>query len=29
VKLVDISVPIRSAMTVYRGNPLVRIRPAM
>lgn len=29
MKLVDISVPIRSAMTVYRGNPLVRIRPAM
>jgi len=29
VKLVDISLPIRSAMTVYRGNPPVRIRPAM
>jgi len=29
VKLLDISVPIRSAMTVYRGNPPVRIRPAM
>ena len=29
MKLVDISVPIRSAMTVYRGNPPVRIRPAM
>jgi arylformamidase len=29
VKLVDISVPIRDAMTVYRGNPPVRIRPAM
>jgi arylformamidase len=29
VKLVDISVPIRGAMTVYRGNPPVRIRPAM
>src|SRR5260370_20323624 len=27
--LVDISVPIRDAMTVYRGNPPVRIRPAM
>ena len=29
MKLVDISVPIRTAMTVYRGNPPVRIRPAM
>jgi arylformamidase len=29
VKLLDISVPIRDAMTVYRGNPPVRIRPAM
>jgi arylformamidase len=29
VKLVDISVPIRDAMTVYRGNPPVRIRRAM
>jgi arylformamidase len=29
VKLVDVSIPIRSAMTVYRGNPPVRIRPAM
>jgi arylformamidase len=29
VKLVDVSVPIRDAMTVYRGNPPVRIRPAM
>jgi arylformamidase len=29
VKPVDITVPIRSAMTVYRGNPPVRIRPAM
>lgn len=29
MKLVDISVPIRDAMTVYRGNPPVRIRPAM
>src|SRR5438105_15810746 len=27
--LVDISVPIRDAMAVYRGNPPVRIRPAM
>ena len=27
--IVDISVPIRDAMTVYRGNPPVRIRPAM
>src|SRR6202048_3810447 len=29
MKLVDISVPIHDAMTVYRGNPPVRIRPAM
>ncbi len=29
MKLVDISVPIRDAMTVYRGNPRVRVRPAM
>jgi arylformamidase len=29
MRLVDISVPIRDAMTVYRGNPPVRIRPAM
>jgi arylformamidase len=29
MRLVDISVPIRAAMTVYRGNPSVRIRPAM
>jgi arylformamidase len=29
VKLVDVSIPIRDAMTVYRGNPPVRIRPAM
>ena len=27
--VVDISVPIRDAMTVYRGNPAVRIKPAM
>jgi arylformamidase len=27
--IVDISVPIHDAMTVYRGNPRVRIRPAM
>jgi arylformamidase len=27
MKLVDISIPIRDAMTVYRGNPAVRIRP--
>ena|SRR5437879_4056192 len=27
MKLVDISIPIRAAMTVYRGNPAVRIRP--
>jgi arylformamidase len=29
VKIVDVSVPIKDAMTVYRGNPSVRIRPAM
>jgi arylformamidase len=29
VKLVDVTVPIRHAMTIYRGNPPVRIRPAM
>jgi arylformamidase len=29
VKLIDVSIPIRTAMTVYRGNPPVRIRPAM
>ena len=29
MKLVDVSVPLRDAMTVYRGNPPVRIRPAM
>ena len=29
MKLVDITVPIRDAMTVYRGNPPARIRPAM
>ena len=29
MKLVDVSVPIRDAMAVYRGNPPVRIRPAM
>ena len=29
MKAVDISVPIRNAMTVYRGNPRVRVRPAM
>lgn len=27
--IVDVSVPIKTAMTVYRGNPAVRIRPAM
>src|SRR5438132_6829139 len=27
MKLVDISIPIRPATTVYRGNPAVRIRP--
>jgi arylformamidase len=29
VKLIDVTVPIDDAMTVYRGNPPVRIRPAM
>lgn len=29
MKLIDVSVPIHDAMTVYRGNPPVRIRPAM
>jgi arylformamidase len=29
VKFIDVSIPIRAAMTVYRGNPPVRIRPAM
>jgi arylformamidase len=29
VRLVDVSIPIRDAMTVYRGNPPVWIRPAM
>jgi arylformamidase len=29
VTVVDISIPIRDAMTVYSGNPPVRIRPAM
>ncbi len=29
MKPIDISVAIRDAMTVYRGNPPVRIRPAM
>ena len=29
MKLVDVSVPIRTAMAVYRGNPPVRIRHAM
>src|SRR5882762_11173263 len=27
MKFVDVSIPIRAAMTVYRGNPAVRIRP--
>lgn len=27
--VVDISVPIHDAMSVYRGNPAVRVRPAM
>jgi len=27
--VVDVTVPLRDAMTVYRGNPPVRIRPAM
>jgi arylformamidase len=29
MRIVDVSVPIQDAMTVYRGNPPVRIRPAM
>jgi len=29
MKVFDVSVPIRDAMTVYRGNPVVRIRAAM
>ena len=29
MKIVDVSVPLRDAMMVYRGNPAVRIRPAM
>ena len=29
MKLIDVTVPIRDAMTVYRGNPAVRIRPVM
>lgn len=29
MKLIDVSVPIHKAMTIYRGNPLVRIRPVM
>ncbi len=29
MKLIDVTVPIRDAMAVYRGNPPVRIRPAM
>jgi len=29
VKFIDVSIPIRTAMTVYRGNPPVRIRAAM
>ena len=29
MKLVDVTVPIHTAMTVYRGNPPVRIRAAM
>jgi arylformamidase len=29
MRFVDISVPIHDAMTVYRGNPAVRVRPAM
>jgi arylformamidase len=29
VKLLDVSVPIKDLMTVYRGNPTVRIRPVM
>jgi len=29
VKLIDVTIPIRDAMTVYRGNPAVRVRPVM
>jgi arylformamidase len=29
VKLIDVSVPIHKTMTVYRGNPAVRIQPVM
>ena len=29
MKLIDVTIPIRDAMTVYRGNPPIRIRPAM
>ena len=29
MKLVDVTVPIKDLMTVYRGNPPVRIRPVM
>jgi len=29
MKLIDVTVPIRDAMAVYRANPPVRIRPAM
>src|SRR5207248_10232546 len=29
INVVDVTVPIRDAMMVYRGNPPVRIRPAM
>src|SRR6266487_3503241 len=29
MKLIDVTIPIRDAMTVYRGNPAVRIRPVM
>jgi arylformamidase len=27
--IIDVSIPIKTAMTVYRGNPVVRIRAAM
>jgi arylformamidase len=29
VKIIDVSVPVKDGMTVYRGNPAVRIRPAL
>ena len=29
MKLIDVTIPIRDAMTVYRGNPAVRVRPVM